>query len=741
MSKKGIKEVLQTEMLDFTAPLLINNLPSIDGLLVSQRQVIWGMYKANMNSKGSFYKMLKATGKIFDYYVLGDMPLTGVMKNMGNNYILHKYLMPKGSFGNKNSRDGEGASPRYIECKLDPYAETMLEGIKKHSVEMKWNYDATEKEPILLPSIIPNILTNFRMSISVSEANRMPSHNLIEVCDCIKSYIDTKDIDKSIEILKCPDLPSFGSIIYNKKAFDTIYKTGKGSFVNVGKYRYDEKKNTIVIYEIPYMTYIENIYDEIEKNFDKFESEVEDFHDGTDRKGLNLELYLKKGANVDIVVQKLRKYTSFESNFPCNFTLLDLNGKTPKLCSLQDIIEMWLTHRVKCITNEYNYDLDKIKNELHLLNGLKSVIDYIDEIVKLIRSSATKKIAIDEIISKYNLDEEQAKYIASIQLINLTQDYVLTKVTRIDELDKEKNSIETILSDKKNIYEIIKTQLDIVKKQFGKPRQTEIIYEDKVVTLTKKDIIEDYNCRILLTTSLIKKHLKQSNAHKLKPTDEIIGDIQTNNKNNVYVFTDKANKYMVECNSLQTFTPQSYGESIYALFPKMKKDEKPLCVVSPNTEKGYMLIVFKNGKIAKVDIKSYISNFKLQINAFNQESEVVFIDYIEKDEDILLISTSGKGLIINSSDIGSKSSKTTKGIRGIKLDEGEEVVYSKVVEKDHHFTITTNKRDIDYILDDKCECQQSKDERPIFEYIKGRNGNKGNNLIKFRKDEIIESIK
>ena len=154
-----------------------------------------------------------------------------------------------------------------------------------------------------------------------------------------------------------------------------------------------------------------------------------------------------------------------------------------------------------------------------------------------------------------------------------------------------------------------------------------------------------------------------------------------------------------------------------------------------------MLIVFKNGKIAKVDIKSYISNFKLQINAFNQESEVVFIDYIEKDEDILLISTSGKGLIINSSDIGSKSSKTTKGIRGIKLDEGEEVVYSKVVEKDHHFTITTNKRDIDYILDDKCECQQSKDERPIFEYIKGRNGNKGNNLIKFRKDEIIESIK
>ena len=723
MNKKGIKEVLQTEMLDFVSPLLINNLPGIDGLLVSQRQVIWGMNKAGMNSKGSFYKMLKATGKIFDYYVLGDMPLCGVMKNMGNNYILNKYLIPKGSFGNKNSRNGDGASPRYIECKLNPYAEKMLEGINKNSIDLKWNYDSTEREPIILPSIIPNILTNLRMSISVSEANRMPSHNMNEVCDSIKSYIDTGDINKSIDILKCPDLPSGGSIIYNKETFRKIYNSGKGSFVNIGKYRYDEKSNTIIIYEIPYLTYVENIHDEIESNFSKFENEVEDFHNGSDRKGVSLELYLKKGANVDVVIQKLRKYTSYEKNFDCNFTILDLDNKTPKLCSLKDIYDMWITHRIKCITREYTFDLDKIREDLHLLYGLRTLIPVIDEVVKLIRSCKDKKQAIEKIMEIYNLDLKQSEYVASIQLVNLTQDYIQNKIKRIDILEKKEKEYTEFLSSEENIKNKIKEQLDTVKKEFGRERLTEIIYNDKEIKISKDEIIPDYNCRILLTQSLIKKHLRQSDSHKIKSDETIICDIACNNKDNLYLFTDKGNRYLIKCNDLQTFKPSVYGQSINSVI-NIAKDEKPI-YITPIYDKGYMLFLYSNGNMAKINASVYVSNTKC-MKAFNVENKIIDIKYIENDVDVMMVTSKGKGLIVNSNELEPKSTKSSKGNKFISLD-GDSIIYSNIdIQKDDVVTIY----DKEFDMSDIAKTGNKNETRTWYDYIKGRRGNKGNIILK-----------
>ena len=668
--KKGIVEVLQTEMLDFMAPVIVNNLPSIDGLLNSQRQVIWGMDKAKMNSNGQFYKMLKASGRIFDYYVLGDMPLCGVMKNMANNYILNKYLMPKGSFGNKNHRNSKGSAPRYIECKLGKYGEYMLQGINKNAVPMKDNYDATEKEPVIMPSKVPNILTNLRMSIAVSESNTMPSHNMNDTCDSIISYIKTKDIDKSIELIKVPDLPSGGRIIYDKDIFNKIYKTGKGSFTIIGKYKYDEKKNTMTIYEIPYTTYIENIEDEIEDKMDKVFKNVLSDHpqQGSDKDGLKLILYLKKGIDCKYVEKLLRNHTSYEDKFSCNFTILDLDGKTPILMSLEDIITKWLVHRTNCIKNEINYDISIQQKTLNKYLGLQIIDADIENVVKKIRNTK-QSILIEMLMNDFNLNKEQAEYIKGILLSNINKEWIKERTDKIDELKELIKTLETNRDDENYINNVIINELEECKTKFGKDRLTDIIYEDNNTKLIKEDLIEDFNCRIMFTSTYIKKHQKKSESHNVKEGEAILGDIETTNKSTLLIFTDKANRYKIPVYELETYTPSKLGDYVYNILP-IDKDEKIIKVVSVKEPKGFIYTVYENGCVGKVDIKSYLSNNKKLQNCYNTDSKLLDLYYSEKDIDIFMLSSEGKAIIINTENINSKASRNTKGIRGIKLSEG-----------------------------------------------------------------------
>jgi DNA gyrase/topoisomerase IV subunit A len=663
--KKGIVEVLQTEMLDFTAPVIINNIPSIDGLLCSQRQIIWGMKQAGMTSDKQFYKMLKAGGAIFNYYTLGDGPLYGVMKNMGNNYSLYKYLIPKGSYGNKNSRDGKGSAPRYIECKLDIYSESMLEGINKNAVPMKLNYDATEKEPVVLPSKIPNILTNLRMSIAVSEANKMPSHNMGNSCDSIISYLKTKDIDKSIELIKVPDLPSGGQIIYDKNTFDKIYKTGKGSFTILGKYKYDKDKNVITIYEIPYTTYIENIEDELESNLDKFTKELIDYHNGSDKDGLKFELYLKNNADVNTVIQKLRKFTSFESKFACNFTILDLDGKTPILASLEDLISKWIQHRQTCIRNELQYDYDKLQKRLHLLEGLKLVLVDLDKTIEIIRNSKNDTQAIENVMNEFKLDKDQAEYIVSIKLLNINKGFINNRIKDIDNITQEITNIEFTLSSEDNINNTIIKQLEDVKKKYDQPRRTEIIYNDNIKEITQEDLISDYTCTLIYSKEqYFKKTRRYSEVQKLKEGDEIQTIIQCSNKDKAIFISNLGNAYFLNLWEVNEKQPSVIGDYLLNILP-LEKNETIIGMLTTNQYKGHAIYVFENSKIAKIPLTSFetkTNRTKLS-NAIAQDNgEILLITQITDDVDIELTDCFEKTKVINTRDINSKASKNTVGI-------------------------------------------------------------------------------
>lgn len=661
---KYIGNVLEENFIPYAGEILLNNLPSVaDGLLASQRKVVYALHKNGVTYDKSHIKLLRASAMAMTYYIYGDMPLNKVMKNMGNNSLNYMYLDPKGSFGDKQKRDGVGASARYIECKLSQYSEELLKGIRKGIVPTKRNFDNTEDEPLVLPSALPNVLLNTSQSIAVGESSKIPAHNLNEVCDCFINYLKTSNIDSSIDMLQGCDLSLGGQVVYDKDTFRKIYTTGKGSFTLVGKYKYDKKENSVTIYEIPYETYIEVIEEKIRQQFDKgLFKEISDIHDGSDKDGLKLSIYLKKNTNIDLFISKLRKYTPFETTMSCNFTLLDIDNKTPKLMSLEDIIKSWTEHRKQCIRKELSYDLDKLRHEYKMLQGLRKLLDDIDQAIKIIRQTSSDEETITKLMEYFTLDKEQAEYIAETKLRNLNKTWIEGKTKRLEEVAKKGAETKAVLENEEKILQIIIAQLEEGKKKFGKPRMTEVIYDDKKeeIKVIKEDLIEEYNCYITLTREgYLKKTKLASDSHKVKDGDEVLQQLSSTNKSSILLFSNKGNMYTVKCHQLQQVAPSVLGTYIPTIV-ELEQEEQIIYMVSTLDFVGSMIFGFANGKVAKITLSSYNTiRTKLQ-NAYSNVSPLVHIS-LEEDRLMVAKSSIDKVLIFNHSSINAKSSRSSQG--------------------------------------------------------------------------------
>ena len=562
MIEKNIIDVLEENFIPFAGETLLNNLPSVaDGLLTSHRKVLYALEKNGVSSNKSHIKLLRAAAMAMTYYVYGDLPLNKVMKGMGNNSLNYMYLNPKGSFGDKQKRDGVGASARYIECKLSTYAEDMMTGIKKGNVLMKRNFDNTDYEPIVLPSMMPNVLLNTSQSIAVGESSKIPAHNLNEVCDSFISYLESQDINKSISLLNGADLSLGGQIVYDKGEFEKIYRTGRGSFTLVGKYIYDEKENKVTITEIPYETYIEVIEEKLRQQYDKGNfKEILDIHDGSDKDGIALHIYLKKGTNLTQFINKLRKYTPFESKMSCNFTLIDIDNKTPMLMSLEDIIVKWTQHRKQCLKRELQYDIQQLQSVQNELLGLQIILQDLDEAISLIRSSKSEKEAIDKLREFFNLNDKQLEYIVKIRMVNMNKEWLTSKINKLTEVNKQlKVNMDNLESDSYYTSTII-SQLQDVKKKYGQPRRTTIIHEDSIKTVSNTDLIEEYNCTVVVTKQYIKKNLRYLDKQRMKDGDSILTAIQCNNKDKLLAFTDKGQVFTINVNDIQQCMPSDLGQ-------------------------------------------------------------------------------------------------------------------------------------------------------------------------------------
>lgn len=671
-TEQRITDTLELNYMPYAMSVIVSRaIPEIDGFKPAHRKLLYTMYKMGL-LKGARTKSTNVVGQTMKLNPHGDQTIydTLVRLTKGNDALLHPFIDSKGNFGKIYSTNMAYAASRYTEVKLDEICTEIFKDIDKNTVDFVDNYDGTLKEPVLFPTSFPNVLVTPNKGIAVGMASTICSFNLKEVCDATIAYIKNADIDLK-EYLKAPDFTTGGEIIYNSEEIDKIYNTGRGSFKIRAKYRYDSKNNIIEIYEIPYTTNIEAIIDKI---IDLVKSnkirEINDVRNETDLNGLKIAIDIKKSADPEKLMQKLYSMTPLTDSFSCNFNIL-IDG-APMTLGIKDILSYWIEFRIGCIKRQIAFDLEKKRARLHLLEGLKKILLDIDKAIAIIRNTEEDAMVIPNLMTGFDIDEIQAEFVAEIKLRNLNKEYILKQTNAIDDLNSDINRLDDILHHETKILKVIISDLKNVSKKFGKERKTDIIYEHEIKEIPTDDFIEDYNISLFLTKENYLKKITQvslqasmriSAEHKLKENDEIIQTIQTTNKAELLMFSNKQVVYKVKCYDLPECKTSNFGEYLNNVLD-MASDERILYITTTHNYEGYMLFAFENGKISKVNISAYQTkvNRKKLINAYSDKSPLIGALYLPKDSDIVLLRDTDKAMLINSELVPLKQTKNSGGI-------------------------------------------------------------------------------
>ncbi len=671
--KQHITDTLELNYMPYAMSVIVSRaIPEIDGFKPAHRKLLYTMYKMGLLN-GARTKSTNVVGQTMKLNPHGDATIyeTMVRLTRGNEALLHPFIDSKGNFGKVFSTNMAYAASRYTEVKLDSICNEIFRDIDKNTVDFIDNYDGTLKEPVLFPTTFPNILVTPNKGIAVGMASTIASFNLREVCDAAIAYIKDADIDLK-KYLKAPDFTTGGEIIYNAEEIDKIYNTGRGSFKIRAKYTFDKKNNIIEVTEIPYSTNIEAIIDKIIElvKTNKIR-EINDVRNETDLNGLKIAIDIKRSADPDKLMTKLYSMTPLTDSFSCNFNVL-IKG-APKTIGIKEILNEWIDFRMGCIKRQVAYDLDKKMERLHLLEGLEKIMLDIDKAIKIIRGTEEDSMVIPNLMKGFKIDEIQAEFVAEIKLRNLNKEYILKQTKAIEDLKNEISDLNDILHHETRVLKIIISDLKNVAKKYGKDRKTSIIYENEIKTVQNDDFIEDYPVTLFLTKENYFKKITQvslqasmrvSAEHKLKEDDKIIQSLETSNKTELLMFSDKQNVYKVKCYDLPECKTSSMGEYLNNLIG-LDSDEKIVYITPANDYKGYMIFAFENGKAAKIEMTAYQTkvNRKKLINSYSAKSPLAGIMYIANDCDIVLIRDNDKAMLLNSSHIPLKQTKSSGGVQ------------------------------------------------------------------------------
>ena len=773
--EKDASELLSSYYLDYGMSVITErSLPDIrDNLKPVQRRILYDAYTLGIFNDKPYKKSARIVGDTLGrFHAHGDSSVYGALCRLGQWFSLKEPLFEP--HGNVGKLDGSPASAmRYTETKLSKFGELMLKDINKNTVDFIPNFDGEEQEPSILPSAFPNFLVNGNMGMAVGFSTNVPTHNLQDAINQIIYQIDNPncEIKDLVDILKAPDFPTGGQII-NPNSMLKMYETGEGKIKIRGKYHiedeYDEddetkiinKDNVIIFTEIPFDSDINthkitDIISDCAFGYSKKEKgkKEEKFYPPTipdikkvsdltsDIEGVKIKIVVKHKSKVNKVLGLLFKKTPLEHNFSALFNAVK-NKKLLEKMDLKQINNEYIDFRKEIITNRSKFELDKANDRKHILEGLIIALNNIDEVISIIRSSKTNNDAKILLSQKFNLSDKQSNSIIELKLKRLTNLEINKIKEEYDNLIIEINKLNLILSNEKELLNVVKLELREVADKYGKPRQTEIIQESDIEQLSKSELIEEYNCKIAYTSTYIKKYSRSTDSQKTKENETLIEvDIESNNTDTLLVFTNMGNRYRIGCHELQTvIASKSLGDYVYNI-TTMDKDEQIIKVVSiPKDYKkdSYIVCTYSSGKISKINIESYMSNNKKLQNCYNIDSELLNIAYITKDVDIFMLSNEGKSLILNTSRINPKGSRNSQGATGIKLNEGYKCIASIIgVTKDYNFKLITEKgREKEFMLDD---IVSSENERRLFDYIYGRNGNQGNFLINTRTNNDIIS--
>ncbi len=673
-----ITDTLETNFMPYAMSVIISRaIPEIDGFKPSHRKLLYTMYKMGLINGGRI-KSANIVGRTMQLNPHGDAAIyeTMVRLSRGNETLLHPYIDSKGNFGKAYSKNMVYAAARYTEAKLESICSELFGDIDKNTVEFVDNYDSTMKEPTLLPVSFPSVLVNMNSGIAVGMASNICSFNLRELCATTIGLIKNPDFD-IFETLKAPDFTGGGLIVYDRAALEEVYSTGRGSIKIRARYSYDKSNNCIDITEIPATTTCEAIIDKIiEKVKAGALKEISDIRDETDKSGLKITIDLKRGTDPDKLMKRLYKFTSLEDSFSANFNILVAG--VPRVMGVTEILEEWIAFRTECVKRRVYFDLTKAKDKLHLLLGLKKILLDIDKAIKIVRETEEESEVVPNLMIGFGIDEIQAEYVAEIKLRHLNREYILKRLSDIDDLRKSIEDMEDILNSKSRVKKIIVDELTKISDKYGKDRKSEIIYD----TDNEEEFVEeipDYEANLFFTRDgYFKKitplSLRMGGEQKLKEGDVMVAAINSKNSSELLFFTDKCQVYKAKASDFEDSKASVLGDFIPSKL-EFEKDEKPIYMAVTSDYKGYMLFVFENGKVAKVTMSGYATktNRKKLIKAYSDKSPIVAAMYIEEDAEVVLSSTAGRHLLVNTGAISPKAAKDTAGVNVMTLKKYHKV--------------------------------------------------------------------
>ena len=673
-TEQAISETLEINYMPYAMSVIVSRaIPEIDGFKPSHRKLLYTMYKMGLLNGGRT-KSANIVGQTMRLNPHGDAAIYETMVRLakGNETLLHPFVDSKGNFGKVYSRDMAYAAARYTEAKLDPICAELFKDIDSDTVDMVDNYDATMKEPSLLPTTFPNVLVSANQGIAVGMASNICSFNLKEVCDSTIALMKNPDHD-ILETLPGPDFSTGAELLFDEATTREIYSTGRGSFKLRAKWRYVKEGNLIEITEIPYSTATEVIMDKVAELIKAGKiKEIADMRDETDLGGLKLTIDLKRGVEPEKLMQKLFRLTPLQDSFPCNFNIL-IAGM-PRVMGVGEILEEWVAWRMDCVKRRIFFQIQKKEDRLHLLKGLERILLDIDKAIRIIRETELESEVVPNLMIGFGIDEIQANYVAEIKLRNINKEYILKQTRAIDDLEKEISDLQDTLNSSRKLKNVIIKELEAVSEKYGKPRKTEIIYEAQEIEPEEEiEEIPDYPVTIFVSKEgylkkITAQSLRMSGEQKFKEGDALAFSKETTNRDEILVFTSQYQCYKgrlsdfddSKASLLGDYLPQKLG---------MEPGETVVQVVLAGDYKGFVLFFFENGKVAKVPLSAYETktNRKKLTGAYSDKSPVKAIVSLDADDQMVIYSSDGRAAIFSTAQLLPKTTRNTQGVAVLTL--------------------------------------------------------------------------
>ena len=672
--EQSISDTLETNYMPYAMSVIVSRaIPEIDGFKPSHRKLLYTMYQMGLLG-GSRTKSANIVGQTMKLNPHGDAAIYETMVRLSKGYdaLLHPFVDSKGNFGKVYSRDMAYAASRYTEAKLAPICAELFRDIGEDAVDFVDNYDNTMKEPALLPTSFPNILVSANQGIAVGMASQLCGFNLQEVCETEIAYLKNPDCALS-DTLLAPDFSTGGEIVLAPGELEKIYDTGRGGVRIRAKWRYMKSENLIEVYEIPYSTTTEAIIDRVAEliRLGKIK-EIADMRDETDLSGLKLAIDLKRGTDPEKLMQKLFRMSPLQDTLSCNFNVLVAG--MPKVMGVRELLEEWTAWRTECVRRRIYHTLQKKKEKLHLLKGLRRILLDIDKAIRIIRETESDAEVVPNLMIGFGIDQVQAEFVAEIRLRNINKEYILKKTAETDALRDEIDDLEDVLQSPKRIRQLMAAELKNVADKYGVPRRSEIVYETgESAAPVQEEEEEQYPVSVFLSREgYFKKitplSLRMGGEQKYKEGDRLRQSFETMSNAEVMFFTDRAQVYKTRLGEFEDGKASVLGDYLPAKL-SMDPGENVVYMVLPGEYKGSLLFFFQNGKCARVELSAYktVSNRRRLTGAYSDKSPLAEMLFLTEERELAVYSDEARTLIFSSSLLTPKTSRSAQGVNVMTL--------------------------------------------------------------------------